>query len=104
MTVREYIAGKFGRFGIELSDADYMDISFFVNISDCITKDNKTEVFRRLALDVIPFWKAERNSVEENGFKIGSMKDFDGFYDWLCKMAGVDNMLGSSITDKTAIW
>lgn len=106
MTVREYITSKFSGFGITISDADILDISFKISPDERVTEENKDIVLRAIALDVFPQLLLRAKSVSENGFSVSWDNDaLMKYYDWLCDHIGIDNTLSrSGIFDKSDIW
>ena len=105
MTVSEYVTGKFGQFGITVTDADLADISTVVNIGSTYTEDSRMAVYRSLVQFVIPHLLLRPRSVNEHGF--GATWDNEAlmkYYAWLCELTGEENVLGSSITDISEIW
>ncbi|MDR1582903.1 MAG: hypothetical protein LBS55_06525 [Prevotellaceae bacterium] len=94
MTVRDYIASKTGRLNLNLTDADWSDISKSVDLGAEDTEDNIRKAYMVLATRIFPFYVNQAKSVSENGFSIS----FDGngllnFYSWLCKYLGIKNNL-----------
>jgi hypothetical protein len=96
MTVREYIASKLKPLRLLLSDADWSDISKYVDPEAEDTDENIRAAYTVLATKVLPFYVNQAKSVSENGFSIS----FDGngvldFYVWLCKYLGIKDNLTS---------
>ena len=104
MTVKEYITGKFKGAGITLNDSAFSDIDRRVDLNAPDNDENVIEAYRQLAKFVIPFWLLNPDYVRENGFDIGKTKDLEKFYLWLCAMAEIEPVFGSSIIDVTEIW
>ena len=93
MTVKDYITNKFQTFGINLSEADLIDISMTVSLDDELTADNKNDVYMALAISVIPQLMLRPKSLLK-------------YYAWLCKTLGIDDVLNdvSRITDASDLW
>ena len=105
MTVREYLTGKFGSFGIKFTDADFADISASVDLSATFTENNRLKVYKQLAEFVIPQLLLRPKTVSENGFTISYDNDaLMKYYAWLCQMAGVENVFASSIVGRSDMW
>ena len=112
MTVREYISQTLKGIG-ELTDAQYADMSFLVDLDMEYTKDNATAVGVALCstlADIIPSLYVD--SVSEAGFSISwNMARLGNFYWYLCKKFGVkpsDDVLSligvNTIRDRSDIW
>lgn len=107
MTVKDYITSKFQTFGINLSEADLIDISMTVSLDDELTADNKNDVYTALAISVIPQLMLRPKSIGEQGFSISYDTDaLLKYYAWLCKTLGIDDELNdvSRITDASDLW
>ena len=103
MTVKTYIKGKFQSFGIQLSEADLLDIS--LNGDDELTTGNKKDAEIAIA-GFIPQLLLRPQSISENDFSASfnaqSIKDY---YAFLCKQYGLENNLSaSSISDASNLW
>jgi len=106
MTVQEYIIDKFKIFGIAFSDADFADISLKVDLNATYSGDNRLDVYRQIAVCVIPQLLLRPKSVNEHGFSIETfdLKALLQYYAWLCAETGLEDKLSSSIIDKTDTW
>lgn len=107
MTVKDYITSKFQPFGINLSEADLIDISMTVSLDDEFTADNKNDVYKALAISVIPQLKLRPKSIGEQGFSISYDTDaLLKYYAWLCNELGIEDALNdvSKISDASDIW
>jgi len=112
MTVKEYISQTLKGIG-ELTDAQYADISFRIDLDDDYTKDNANivgEALCKTLADIIPSLFVD--NVSEAGFSISWDKSKLGnFYWYLCKKYGVspeDDVLSlvgvNTIRDRSNIW
>lgn len=107
MTIKDYITSKFQTFGINLSEADLIDISMTVSLDDELTVDNKNDVYMALAISVIPQLMLRPKSIGEQGFSVSYDKDsLKEYYAWLCKTLDIDDELNdiSRITDASNLW
>lgn len=107
MTIKEYITEKFIQYGISLSEADWTDISFKIGLNDEVNEENLVEVYKLLAINMIPQLLLRPKSVSENGFSIAH--DTDGllkYYAMLCANLGIDDNLNSKsvVSDATDMW
>jgi hypothetical protein len=94
VTIRDYITSKLSPLRLQLSEADWSDISKKINPEAEDTDDNIKAAFTVLATRVLPFYVNQAKSVSENGFSIS----FDGdgvqnFYAWLCRDLGIADTL-----------
>lgn len=102
MTVKDYITQKFQTFGINLSEADLLDIS--LEPDDEMTSGNINPVNVGIAR-FIPslLLRATSQSVNENGFSISSSWNIEGikdYYSYLTKKYGLEDELN---TDKPKV-
>ena len=107
MTIKDYITSKFQSFGIELSEADLVDISMAVSLTDEFTQDNKNNVYLAIVKNVIPQLLLRPKSISESGFSISYDNDaLKNYYDWLCNELGIQDNLNdvSKISDASDIW
>lgn len=98
MTVNDYIQQKFQTFGIQLSEADLLDICLNSKISgeDEMTPDNQTRVHVSIAW-FIPSLLLRATSISESGFSMSwNIQGIKDYYSFLCKMCG----LKDELTDK----
>lgn len=98
MTIKEYISNKFQSFGIQVSEADLLDISFSVNVilDDDINFDNLENVIVAL-VQYVPFLMSRPPSVSESGFSMSWDKDaLLNFYNAMCKRYGLRNELDAN--------
>ena len=106
MTVKDYITSKFQSFDIELSEADLVDISLTVSLTDGFTQDNKNDVYLAIT-KFIPQLLLRPKSISESGFSISYDNDaLLRYYAWLCNELGIEDNLNevSKISDASDIW
>ncbi|WP_321437260.1 DUF6706 family protein [uncultured Bacteroides sp.] len=103
MTVKDYIVGKFQSFGVNISEADLLDIT--QEGGKEITLDNMREI-QIAILKFIPSLLLRPQSISESGFSISRSQsdDIRAYYDYQCKELGIENQLNSSIIDATNLW
>ena len=101
MTVNDYISQKFQTFGINLSEADLLEISLSSGISgeDEMNQSNIGLVSVAMA-KFIPslLLRANSKSVSENGHSKSQSWDISGikeYYAFLCKKYGLDDELNA---------
>lgn len=106
MKVSDYITQKLGRFDIELSEADLVDITLNSSISleSEITQDNTNEVNKAIA-EFIPSLLARPISVNESGFSVSwDIEGIKAYYSILCNQLGIENVFASKISDASMYW
>lgn len=106
MNVSDYITQKIGSFGMNLSEADLLDMTLnsLISLDDEITQDNMIEVNKAIAA-FIPSLLARPASVNESGFSISWDKDgLKEYYAMLCKQLGLENVFSSRISDASMYW
>ena len=83
MTVNEYISQKFQPFGINLSEADKLDMCLSANISG---EDEK----------FIPSLLLRATSISESGFSMSwNIQGIKDYYSFLCKQYGLKDELSN---------
>lgn len=95
MTVKDYISQKFQTFGINLSEADLLEISLSSGISgeDEIDTSNIGLVSVTIA-KFIPSLLLRSTSISENGFSMSwDIKGIKEYYSFLCKKYGLEDTL-----------
>lgn len=101
MSVKEYIQQKFQSFGIELSEADTLDIllSSSINEEDAVTQENINQLSIAIC-KFIPTLLLHPSSLSESGFSISKAQSSDirDYYSLQCKKLGIENELKSKIT------
>lgn len=106
MKVSDYITQKLGRFDIELSEADLVDITLNSSISleSDITQCNINEVNKAIA-EFIPSLLARPTSVKESGFSVSwDIEGIKDYYSILCNQLGIENVFASKISDASDLW
>lgn len=95
MTVKDYISQKFQTFGINMSEADLLEISLSSGISgeDVMDQSNIGLVSVAMA-KFIPSLLLRANSISENGFAMSwDAKGVREYYSFLCKKYGLEDTL-----------
>lgn len=106
MKTYDYITQKLGSFGIQLSEADLVDMTFnnSISLENEVTQDNVNDVNKAIA-EFIPSLLARPESVNESGFSISWDKDgIRAYYSLLCKQLGIEDVLASRISDASMYW
>ncbi len=101
MTVNDYIQQKFQSFGINLSEADLLDMCLNAKISgeDKMNEDCHDRVSVAIA-KFIPSLLLRATSISESGFSMSwDIKGIKDYYSWLCKQYG----LKDELTDKPKV-
>ena len=97
MTVNEYISRKFQSFGINLSEADLLDMCLNAKISgeDEMNKDCYGRVSVAIA-KFIPSLLLRATSISESGFSMSwNIQGIKDYYSLLCKQYGLKDELSS---------
>ena len=95
MTVNDYISQKFQTFGINLSEADLLEISLSSGISgeDEMGPSNIGLVSVAMA-EFIPSLLLRATSISENGFSMSwNIQGVKEYYSFLCKKYGLEYTL-----------
>lgn len=98
MIVREYISDKFQSFGIQVSDADLLDISLNarVNIEDDVDADVIDNISVAIAR-FIPSLLLRPTSINESGFSMSwNTQGVKDYYSLLCKKYGLKDELNDN--------
>lgn len=98
MTIKEYISAKFQTFGIQLSEADLLDMSLNAN------KDLEGEVSKECIGSVsvamarfIPSLLIRATSISESGFSMSwNVQGIKDFYSLLCRQYGLEDELNDN--------
>lgn len=95
MTVNDYISRRFRTFGINLSEADLLDIGLSSGINGDDEMTNDVHGFVSVAIaKFIPSLMLRATSVNENGFSMSwDTKGIKDYYSWLCKRYGLRDEL-----------
>ena len=99
MIINDYIQQKFQTFGIQLSEADLLDMCLSANLSgeDDITPDNHTRVHVSIAL-FIPSLLLRPTAMGEGSISISwNVQGVKEYYSFLCSEYNLPNKLGSKI-------
>lgn len=98
MTIKEYISDKLQSFGIQVSEADLLDMSLNAN------KDLEEEVSQECIGSVsvamarfIPSLLLRATSISESGFSMSwDTKGLKDYYSFLCKRYGLKDELNTN--------
>ena len=96
MTVREYISSKFQSFGIQVSEADLLDMSLNANVSpdDEVTS---TGVISVAIAKFIPSLLLRATSISESGFSMSwNIQGIKDYYSLLCRQYGLKDELNDN--------
>lgn len=97
MKARDYIKQKFQTFGINLSEADLLDMCLNSKISgeDEMNEDNRMRVSVAIA-KFIPSLLLRATSISENGFSMSwNIQGIKDYYSFLCKQYGLKDELSN---------
>ena len=93
MIIRDYIKQKFQTFGIQLSEADLLDMT--INPDDEVTEDNK-EIVNFKIVKFIPNIMLRATSISESGFSMSwNIQGLKDYYSMMCKQYGIDDLLSN---------
>lgn len=93
MKVADYIKQKFQTFGIQLSEADLLDISLGLDVE--LTEDNKTRVNVAI-VEFIPNLLLRATSISESGFSMSwNLQGIKDYYSLKCKEYGLVDELSN---------
>lgn len=98
MTVKEYISDKFQTFGIQLSEADLLDISLNAKkgLEDEVSQDNIVSVSVAMAR-FIPSLLLRATSIGESGFSMSwNIDGIKDYYSMLCRQYGLKDELNDN--------
>ncbi|WP_314712455.1 DUF6706 family protein [Prevotella pallens] len=98
MIVREYISSKFQSFGIQVSEADLLDMSLNarVNIEDDVDADVIDNISVAIAR-FIPSLLLRPSSINESGFSMSwNTQGVKDYYSLLCKKYGLKDELNDN--------
>ena len=99
MKARDYIKQKFQTFGINLSEADLLDMCLNSKISgeDEMNEDNRMRVSVAIA-KFIPSLLLRATSISESGFSMSwNIQGIKDYYTVLCREYDLPNALGNRI-------
>ncbi len=93
MIIGDYIKQKFQTFGIQLSEADLLDIS--LEADGEVTEDNKLKVNVAI-VKFIPNLLLRAQSISESGFSMSwNIQGIKDYYSWACKEYGLTDELSN---------
>jgi len=98
MNVRDYISSKFQSFGIQVSEADLLDMSLNakVSIDDDVMSDNVDSISVAIA-HFIPSLLLRPTSINESGFSMSwNTQGVKDYYYLLCKKYGLKDELNDN--------
>lgn len=98
MTVREYISGRFQSFGIQLSEADLLDMSLSSSVvfDDEVTVEDIGLVSVAMAR-FIPSILLRATSISESGFSMSwNIQGIKDYYSFLCRKYGLTDELNDN--------
>nr|DAU91311.1 MAG TPA: hypothetical protein [Bacteriophage sp.] len=98
MNIKEYISSKFQSFGIQVSEADLLDMSLNarVNIEDDVDADVIDNISVAIAR-FIPSLLLRPTSINESGFSMSwNTQGIKDYYSLLCKKYGLKDELNDN--------
>ncbi|WP_315513648.1 DUF6706 family protein [Prevotella histicola] len=98
MSIKEYISSKFQSFGIQVSEADLLDMSLNarVNIEDDVDADVIDNISVAIAR-FIPSLLLRPSSINESGFSMSwNTQGVKDYYSLLCKKYGLKDELNDN--------
>lgn len=97
MTVKEYISQKFQTFGIQLSEADLLDMCLNAKISG--EDEMNEDCYGRVSVAIakfIPSLLLRATSINESGFSMSwNIQGVKDYYSFLCKEYGLKDELSN---------
>lgn len=98
MNIKEYISGKFQSFGIQVSEADLLDMSLNAKkeLSDEVSRDAIDAISVSMA-HFIPSLLLRATSISESGFSMSwNIQGIKDYYSLLCKQYGLKDELNDN--------
>lgn len=98
MNVRKYISDKFQSFGIQVSEADLLDMSINakMDVDDDVTADGLDAISVAIAR-FIPSLLLRATSISESGFSMSwNIQGIKDYYYLLCKQYGLKDELNDN--------
>ena len=98
MNIKEYISGKFQSFGIQVSEADLLDMSLNAKkeLSDEVNRDAIDAISVAMA-HFIPSLLLRATSISESGFSMSwNIQGIKDYYSLLCKKYGLKDELNDN--------
>ncbi len=97
MTVNEYISQKFQTFGIQLSEAELLDMCLNSNISG--EDEMNEDCYDRVSVAIVKFIPSlllRATSISESGFSMSwNIQGIKDYYSFLCKQYGLKDELSN---------
>ena len=95
MTVKDYITQKCSTFGIQVSDADILDMKIVSGLEDDTSVDGDNMNLINLGfIEFIPQLLLRATSISESGFSMSwNIEGIKSFYSMLCDKYGVEDKL-----------
>lgn len=98
MNVRDYISGKFQSFGVQVSEADLLDMSLNAHVD--IEDDVDADVIDNISVAIarfIPSLLLRATSISESGFSMSwNTQGVKDYYSLLCKKYGLKDELNDN--------
>lgn len=97
MTINDYIEQRFQSFGIQLSEADLLDMCLNVKVSgeDEMNEDYHGRISVAIA-KFIPSLLLRATSISESGFSMSwNIQGIKDYYSFLCKLYGLKDELSN---------
>lgn len=98
MNIKEYISSKFQSFGIQVSEADLLDMSLNAKkeLSDEVNRDDIDAISVAMA-HFIPSLLLRATSISESGFSMSwNIQGIKDYYSLLCKKYGLKDELNDN--------
>ena len=98
MSIKEYISAKFQTFGIQLSEADLLDMSLNAKkgLEDEVSQGNIVSVSIAMAR-FIPSLLLRATSISESGFSMSwNIDGIKDYYSMLCRQYGLKDELNDN--------
>lgn len=98
MNIKEYISGKFQSFGIQVSEADLLDMSLNAKkeLSDEVSRAAIDAISVAMA-HFIPSLLLRATSISESGFSMSwNIQGIKDYYSLLCKQYGLKDELNDN--------
>ena len=97
MPVNEYISQKFQTFGIQLSEAELLDMCLNSKISG--EDEMNEDCYGRVSVAIVKFIPSlllRATSISESGFSMSwNIQGIKDYYSWLCKQYGLKDELSN---------
>ena len=98
MSIKEYISSKFQSFGIQVSEADLLDMSLNARVN--IENDVDADVIDNISVAIarfIPSLLLRPSSINESGFSMSwNTQGVKDYYSLLCKKYGLKDELNDN--------